>query len=88
MINNLKGNFVYFGAGWCIPCHKMRPILEELENKHNIPIVRVDIEEEPEMINPFNLLSVPTLLYVEDKELGRLVGFHTLSEIERKFNLV
>lgn len=67
-------------AEWCGPCKVLSTTLESLEKKHpEIKIIKIDIEEEPDIANHFRIRSVPTLLYFKDGELkDKTVG--SLSE--------
>lgn len=72
------GNVVLlFSAAWCGPCRMLKPRVEEaLDGQEQwITGVRVDIDKEPELVKQFNILSVPTMLMMQDgEEKGRFVG--------------
>lgn len=55
-----------FYASWCGPCKGLAPVLEELSDEYEgkIDIYKIDIDEEAEIANIFNIRSVPTLLFV------------------------
>ena len=67
---------VDFNAGWCGPCKAMRPLLDELaENNGKYKIVSVDIDEEDELTEEYEVTSIPCLVIFRDgKEIGRSVG--------------
>ena len=67
---------VDFNAGWCGPCKAMRPLLDELaENNAKYKIVSVDIDEEDELTEEYEVTSIPCLVIFRDgKEIGRSVG--------------
>ncbi len=68
-----------FGRGKCIPCKKMKPILEELmkecEGKAVIRIV--DIDQEKELTQKNKVMMIPTQVFYDTtgKEAFRHVGF-------------
>lgn len=70
-----------FSAGWCPPCRQMKPIFHKLqeEYKGKADLVTVDVDENPELAQKYNVSSIPTLVYIspEGKELYRTVGFQT-----------
>ena len=69
---------VDFWASWCGPCKMAEPVLEELsdEYKDKVVIGKLNVDENPQNIQRFNILSIPTtVLYKEGKEMGRQVGF-------------
>ena len=55
-----------FHAKWCGPCKILSPILEELDKEYDgkIDIYKLDIEEELEVSQMFNVMSVPTLVFI------------------------
>ena len=68
---------VDFGAPWCGPCKQLDPIMDELAASHGerLKIVKVDIQESPEVAMQFGVMAVPTLLFmksgkVEDQVTG------------------
>ena len=55
-----------FHAKWCGPCKMLTPILEELDKEYEgkIDIYKMDIEDEMEIAQQFNVMSVPTLVFI------------------------
>ena len=55
-----------FHAKLCGPCKILSPILEELDKEYDgkIDIYKLDIEEELEVSQMFNVMSVPTLVFI------------------------
>lgn len=68
---------VDFWANWCEPCKLTSPILDELRNElKEVKFVKVDINEESDVLDDYNVTSIPTLMLFKDGELKeRLVGF-------------
>ena len=62
---------VDFWAEWCGPCKQVRPILEELaaDDKINITIAKVNIDENPRTPTNYGVRSIPTLMLFSDGEL-------------------
>ncbi len=67
---------VDFNAAWCGPCRSMRPLLDELaENNTKYKIVSVDIDEEDELAEEYEVASIPCLVVFRGgKETDRSVG--------------
>ena len=72
---------VDFFATWCGPCKMLSPILEDLDD---IKVVKIDVDEHPDLAKKEGILSVPTLLlFNEGKLKDRKSGFMPKEEIEK-----
>lgn len=57
---------VDFWAAWCAPCRVMCPMLEELSQENpNIKVVKVNVDDEPEIAEKYDVMSMPTLLFFD-----------------------
>jgi len=67
-----------FWAGWCTPCRMLAPILEEVSAaKPDLLIGKINVEEEPELAERFQILSIPTLiLFQNGRTVKRISGVH------------
>lgn len=69
---------VDFSADWCGPCKMISPILKELakEMEDETSIVQVNVDEQSELAQRFDVMSIPTLILFKDgKQVGRKTGF-------------
>ena len=73
-----KGDWVVdFWAEWCSPCKVMEPHFKAAakELKGKVKFGKVDVEAEFELAGKFNVLSIPTTLYLKDsKHIDRIIG--------------
>ena len=71
-----KPVLVDFNAGWCGPCKAMKPILEEFEaSTPDVKIVSVDIDDQDELAEDWDVASIPCLVLFKDgAEAKRSVG--------------
>ena len=55
---------VDFFATWCGPCKMLTPVLESVANKLDgkVKIVKVDVDESPDLAQRFGIMSVPTMI--------------------------
>lgn len=71
--------FVDFFATWCGPCQMLAPVLEEMDRNGefgDIKVIKVDVDEAPEIAGAFNIQSIPTLLLFQDgKIIDSRLGF-------------
>lgn len=67
---------VDFFATWCGPCRMMGQILEEVEETNpEIKIVKIDVDENPNLARKFGIMSIPTIIVMKDGEMaGKHVG--------------
>lgn len=67
---------VDFFAPWCGPCKLVAPILEEIgRERPGLTIVKVDVDQEPDLARQHRVLGVPTLvLYHHGRILNTWVG--------------
>ena len=74
-----------FYADWCGPCKMVRPIIEEIaENNDTVKFVSINIEEEGELAERFDVSSIPCLVVFEKgEEVKRNVGLVSKNDIEK-----
>jgi thioredoxin 1 len=80
---------VDLGKGTCIPCKKMKPILEELtiEYQGRAVVKVIDLRDEPQAANQYRIRLIPTQIFfdAEGREVFRHEGFMDKQSIEAKF---
>jgi thioredoxin len=75
---------VDFSAEWCGPCKKLAPIVAEIEQEYKgkVTIVRIDVDENPELSQALNVNSIPLLhLYKKGNLVWENVGLTEKSVI-------
>ncbi len=68
---------VDFWAEWCGPCKMITPLLDEIarENEGKFRVAKVNIDDDPVLMQKYNVRAVPTLLFFQGGELrDTLVG--------------
>jgi thioredoxin 2 len=68
---------VDFWAPWCAPCRMVSPIVERVgqENAGHLKVVKLNVDEAPEISARYQIRGIPLLLLVRDgAEADRLVG--------------
>ncbi|MCI0502756.1 MAG: thioredoxin [Fusobacteria bacterium] len=69
-----------FWAPWCGPCKMIGPIVEEISNEVSgtAKVGKVNVDEEMELAQAFNVMSIPTLVVVkEGKIINSTIGFQS-----------
>ena len=72
-----KGTFVVdFFATWCGPCKMLGAVLEKVAPEYDFDILKIDIDENVKLAESYEVMVVPTLLFIKDGEVvGRESGF-------------
>lgn len=72
-----------FWASWCGPCRMVGPILDEIaEEREDIKVCKINIDEEPELANEYQIMSIPSLMVLRDgKIVNRSIGAKPKAQI-------
>jgi thioredoxin 1 len=68
---------VDFWAEWCVPCHMVSPVVEEIARDHaaDLKAAKLNVDDNPETTRKYGVMSIPTLIMFKGgKELARVVG--------------
>ena len=59
-----------FWAAWCGPCRMVSPVVDEIaEERPDIRVGKVNVDEQPELASQFGVMSIPTLVVMKDGEV-------------------
>ena len=72
-----------FWASWCGPCRMVGPILDEIaQEREDIKVCKINVDEEPELANEFQIMTIPSLMVVRDgKVVSRSAGARPKAQI-------
>jgi thioredoxin 1 len=90
VLHSAEAVIVDFYADWCGPCKMIAPALEEIatELMGKAKVVKVNVDDEAELAQRFNIQSLPTLLYFQNGEVvNQLIGAASKKVIVGKLQL-
>jgi thioredoxin len=79
----IKGKvLVDFYADWCGPCRMLGPVLEDVEKKTNISIIKVNTDDFLDIAKEYGIMSIPALkLFDNGKVIKEAVGYMEEEEV-------
>ena len=73
--NSDKTVLLDFWASWCGPCRMLAPTIDEIaEERDDIKVGKVNVDEEPELAKQFGIYSIPTLIVFKNGQVDSQVS--------------
>lgn len=77
---------VDFYADWCGPCKMLLPVLDEIDFA---TILKVNVDEFPDIAKRFGIMSIPTLVFFKNGlEQNREIGYRGFDEIKEAYKAI
>lgn len=83
VLNTKEKVLIDFWATWCGPCRMLLPIIEEISDEvKSVKICKINVDEQPELAEKFQIMAIPTMLVVKEGQIEkRMIGLQAKTTI-------
>lgn len=84
LVSENKKVLIDFYADWCGPCKMLAPVIQEFadEYQERIKVVKVNVDDEPELTAKFGITSIPTLVFIlNGSKYFKEVGYRSKAQL-------
>lgn len=78
---------VDFWADWCGPCHQLTPVLQRAADEHDVELVKIDIDANPDLAQRYGVRSIPAVkAFKNGHVVAEFVGAKPPAAVEQFFD--
>ena len=83
ILSNNKTVLIDFSTQWCVPCKKMKPIIEDIQRENpNVKVLFIDADANKGLVNKYSINGVPVfIIFKKGEESFRKIGLSTKEEL-------
>ena len=80
--NDFRNSILFFSGSWCPGCKMLKSRIEKLENENEFKknIVYMDVSENSEIAQRYSILSIPTVMVLEDENPVDVFNIHNFND--------
>jgi thioredoxin 1 len=83
VISKSSNIIVQLSADWCGPCRLLTPVLSSVAADNGIDAIKVNIDNNPRIVEKYKVRSIPRILFVKDGLVEEeLVGNQNRAKLE------
>jgi thioredoxin 1 len=89
VLDSTQPVLVDFSAVWCQPCKMLDPVVKQLAGEWDgkVKVVKIDADENPNLVMQFGVMGIPTLLFFKGGEIKeRITGFMPKEKLVARFS--
>ena len=88
ILNNNKTVLIDFSTQWCVPCKKMRPVIEEIQRENSkVKVLFIDADANKELVKRYQIQGVPVfIVFKNGAEVFRNVGVITKNDLLKEIH--
>ena len=88
ILNNNKTVLIDFSTQWCVPCKKMRPVIEEIQRENSkVKVLFIDADANKELVKRYKIKGVPVfIVFKNGAEVFRNVGVITKNDLLKEIH--
>ena len=79
---------VDFWASWCGPCRMLAPVIAEIaEERNDIKVGKVNVDEEPELAMKYRIEAIPTVFaFKNGAAVAKSLGYKAKADLLKMFD--
>ena len=86
VLKSEKPVLVDFWAEWCMPCHMVAPVVEEIAKEYQgkLKVCKLNVDETRNTASDYDIMSIPTIaIFKNGRVIDKVIGALPKAELEK-----